>query len=81
MPGCKRAFDVLEERLSESPYVGGDHFTMADVPCAIQANRLVGNDGFGLSELALTNFPAICRWHNALCERAAFREHVMERFA
>ena len=79
-PGCRRAFDVLEERLSTCAYVGGATFSMADVPCAIQANRLVGNNGFGLQELALTHFPHICAWHAKLCLRPAFVAQVKDRF-
>ena len=47
----------------------------------VQANRLVGNDGFGFEALAPANFPNVVNWHARLCERPAFAEHVMPRFA
>jgi glutathione S-transferase len=80
VPGCQRAFEVLERRLAASEYLGGADFSMADVTCAIQANRLVGNDGFGQPGLALSRFPHVCAWHAKLCLRPAFAAEVKGRF-
>jgi glutathione S-transferase len=59
--------------------LGGD-FTIADITVAIQANRLVGNNGFGFDDLAPSNFPNIVAWHGRLSARPAFAEHVLPRY-
>ena len=61
-------------------YVLGDVFTIADITVAIQANRLVCNDGFGFDALAPSNFPGIVAWHKRLSARPAFAKHVLPRY-
>jgi glutathione S-transferase len=80
VPKCAEAFAVLDAHLAGKLFMLGDTFTMADVTPAIQANRLVGNSGFGFESLAPSNFPNVVAWHTRLCERPAFQEQVMTRF-
>lgn len=58
----------------------GDNFTIADITVAIQANRLICNDGFGFDALAPSNFPSILAWHGRLSDRPAFVQHVLPRY-
>lgn len=54
---------------------------MADVTVAIQANRLIGNEGFGYGELAPgdNKYPNVVAWHGRLSQRAAFAAEVLPR--
>ena len=81
-PNCASAFAVLDAHLGTTKgYLCGDHFCFGDVTCAIQANRLVGNNGFGIAALAPSNFPNVVAWHSRLCKRPAFAAQVLPRFA
>lgn len=80
VPKCAEAFHALNAHLAGKQMMLGDVFTMADITVAIQANRLVGNDGFGFAELSPTLFPNVVAWHARLSERPAFAEHVLPRF-
>ena len=80
VPKCAEAFSVLDAHLAGKQWMLGEAFTMADITVAIQANRLVGNDGFGFKELSPTLFPNVVAWHARLSERPAFAEHVLPRF-
>ena len=62
---------ILDEHLSRNAYVGGDSFTMADRP--------IGPIAYRWYELPIEreDFGNLKRWYDAMCERPAFREHVM----
>lgn len=62
---------ILDEHLSRNAYVGGDSFTMADIP--------IGPIAYRWYELPIEreDFGNLKRWYDAMCERPAFREHVM----
>jgi glutathione S-transferase len=62
---------ILDDHLSRNAYVGGDSFTMADIP--------IGPIAYRWYELPIEreDFTNLKRWYDALCERPAFRAHVM----
>jgi glutathione S-transferase len=66
-----RAVGILEAQLARSAYLGGEAFSLADIPNAIMTYRYRGlvSDG--------PDLPNIARWFEALSQRPAFREHVL----
>jgi len=65
---------VLEERLARHPYLAGDTLTMANIPYGPLAYRY-----FKL-EIERPELPRMSAWYERLCERPAYREHVMFPF-
>lgn len=72
-------FDVLEKRLQEAPYLGGDAYSIADIsvlPCVRGATMFFPwflPDG----EAALErSHPALARWYRELIARPAFNRAV-----
>jgi glutathione S-transferase len=57
--------EALDARLRARPYVGGERFTMADIPLGCEAHRW-----FGLP-LARKPFPELERWYASLLARPA----------
>lgn len=71
---CLHYMGLLDDALARSPYVVGDTLTLADVPVGALMYRYANLDVTG-------ELPAnVARWYEALCERPAFREHVMLPF-
>lgn len=62
---------ILDDHLSRNAYVGGDSFTMADIP--------IGPIAYRWYELPIEreDFANLKRWYDALCDRPAFRTHIM----
>ena len=62
---------ILDDHLSRNDYVGGNRFTMADIPIAPLAYRWY--------ELPIEReeFGNLKRWYKAMCARPAFQKHVM----
>ena len=68
---CNEVFTLLDQHLSRHAYVGGDNFTVGDIPVGAMAYRWYA--------LALQHpqLPHLRSWYERLCERAGYREHVM----
>ncbi len=66
-----RKLGVLEDHLSERPYILGPRLTMADIPFGPMIHRYLA------LEFARPDLPHIQAWYGRLREREAFREHVM----
>jgi glutathione S-transferase len=66
-----RALGILESQLGKTRYVGGETFTMGDIPLGISVYRC-----FALG-IERAKFPDVARWHDRLAERVPFREQVM----
>ena len=62
---------ILDDHLSRNDYVGGNRFTMADIPIAPLAYRWY--------ELRIEReeFGNLKRWYKTICARPAFQKHVM----
>ena len=66
-----RLFGRLDGWLEGRKYVGGQHFTMGDIPVGIAAYRW-----FQLP-IEREDYPNLARWYEALTRRSGFAEHIM----
>mgnify|MGYP001385902372 FL=1 len=71
---CARLYHQLDQHLEQSPYLAGDEFTMADIPLGTITYRYLNLD------IERIELPHVSRWYQRLCERPAFRYHVMIPF-
>ncbi|WP_353475886.1 glutathione S-transferase family protein (plasmid) [Salipiger sp. H15] len=65
------AFRLLEARLSEGDFLAGDRLTMGDIPAGSALFR------YYTMEIERPELPALAEYYARLCERPAYREHVM----
>jgi glutathione S-transferase len=66
-----RVLAILDGQLGSTRYVGGDAFTMGDIPLGVSLHRC-----FALG-VERESFPNVARWYDRLAERPHFREHGM----
>jgi glutathione S-transferase len=66
------AFTLLDRHLAAARFVGGDAFSMGDIPAGALAYRWLALEG-----IERPAWPSLERWLAALGERGPFREHVM----
>lgn len=64
-------WNIVEHYLEGRDYLVGDSFTMGDIPLGIWAYRW-----FNLP-IQRNALPRVESWYRRLCERPAFKEHVM----
>jgi len=69
-----KAWRMAETELSRHPYLGGDGFTLCDIPWGVHAHRWFGMDYMGLTR---PEFPAVRAWYDRLCERPAYQQHIV----
>ena len=69
-----KAWAMVEAELSKHPYIAGSDFTLCDIPWGVHAHRWFGMDYLGL---ARPDLPAVRAWYDRLCQRPAYREHVV----
>ena len=62
---------LLDKQLAGKKFVTGEIFTLADIPLGIQAYRWFHFD------VPRPDFPNVKAWYDRLCERPAYKEHVM----
>lgn len=67
---AKRLYNVLDKRLGESEYLGGDEYTIADM-AAFPWTRSYENQG-----IVLEDFPNVKRWFDAIAARPAVQRGV-----
>jgi glutathione S-transferase len=69
-----RCLLVLDAQVAQRPYIAGDGLTMADIP--------LGSAIYRYLQLSIERpeLPNIAAWHERLCERPAYQEHVMFPF-
>lgn len=72
---CNAHFLLLDSILKDQPFLGGDDFTLADIPAGTMLYRY-----FEL-EIERPNLPNVEAWYQRLQARPAYREHVMVSFA
>ncbi len=75
--GAKACGDLakrLDAHLGDKPYLAGEAFTMGDVPLGCLAYRY-----FDLA-IERPETPCLRAWFERLCERPAYRKHVMIPF-
>jgi glutathione S-transferase len=68
---CAAAMTQLDARLSDRRFVGGNTFSMADIPVGASAYRWYELD------IVRPDLPHLRRWYDALTERPAFQKNVM----
>jgi GST-like protein len=74
----KRQLDVLERRLSESAYLGGDDYTIADIAVFPWYGGLVKGWLYGAAEfLAVDDYKSVLRWADTLLARPAVKRGRM----
>ena len=66
-----QSWRILEGHMAERAYVGGDSFTMGDIPVGCFYWRYVN------LPIPRPDFPNLDDWHKRLQGRAAFTKHVM----
>lgn len=65
------AFRMVDGALARVPWLGGERFTVADIPCGVLAYRWMN------LPVERPDLPALADWYARLCERPAYRRHVM----
>ncbi|WP_026284950.1 glutathione-dependent disulfide-bond oxidoreductase [Thiomonas sp. FB-6] len=74
----KRQLDVLDRRLSESEYLAGPHYTIADIAAFPWYGGLVKGWQYGAAEfLSVQDYRNVQRWAEAVYERPAVRRGRM----
>ena len=65
-------FDILDRQLERHPYLSGDTLTIADFPAGVLVHRWIA------WAPQRPPHPNVEAWYGRLCERPAYREHVVE---
>lgn len=69
---AKRQLDVLNRRLADSPYLGGDSYSIADIAVWPWYGALVLGQLYGAAEfLQVDDYPHVQRWARDIAERPA----------
>jgi len=69
---AKRQLDVLDRRLSESAYLAGAHYSIADIAVWSWYGQLALGDLYSAAEfLAVDEYPHLQRWAREIAERPA----------
>ena len=68
---AERALAILDAHLAGRRFVGGDSFTMGDIPVGISVYRWFAFD------ISRAERPNLARWYERLTTRPGFREHIM----
>lgn len=66
-----RAFTILDGELRDTPWLGGERFTVADIPCGVLAYRWMN------LPITRPELPALAGWYARLAGRPAYRRTVM----
>ncbi|MDR3532027.1 MAG: glutathione S-transferase [Rhodopila sp.] len=69
-----RAWRMIEAGLSRHDFITGADFTLCDIPWGVHAHRWFGMDYLGLTR---PEMPALRAWYDRLCQRPAYRQHVV----
>ena len=74
----KRQMDVLNRRLAESPYVGGDEYTIADMAIWPWYGALAKGQLYEAGEfLQVSDYPHVIRWAEEIAMRPAVKRGRM----
>ena len=69
-----RAWRMIDAGLARHDYIAGPEFSLCDIPWGVHAHRWFGMDYLGLTR---PEMPALRAWYDRLCQRAAYRQHVV----
>ena len=70
-----KAWRMIEARLDRHAFIAGPEFTLCDIPWGVHAHRWFGMDYLGLTR---PDMPALRVWYDRLCQRPAYRRHVVD---
>jgi GST-like protein len=71
---AKRQLDVLNRRLAEQPYLGGDSYSIADIAVWPWYGELVRGNLYGAAEfLSVHEYTHLLRWANEIADRPAVK--------
>jgi GST-like protein len=74
----KRQLDVLDRRLAETPFLGGDDYTIADIAVWPWYGALVQGSLYGAAEfLQVEEYKNVQRWADAIGKRPAVQRGRM----
>jgi GSH-dependent disulfide-bond oxidoreductase len=74
----KRQLDVLDRRLAESPYLGGDEYSIADIATWAWYGALAQGQQYGAGEfLQVQSYTHVQRWTNQIAQRPAVQRGRM----
>jgi glutathione S-transferase len=71
---CARYFELLDEVLAGQPFLSGENLGLADIPAGAMLYRYFELD------IKRPRVPRVEAWYARLCERQAYRDHVMVPF-
>ncbi|MCP5149265.1 MAG: glutathione S-transferase [Ectothiorhodospiraceae bacterium] len=71
---CAGHYRLLDQHLATRPYLGGDRFTMGDIPAGTSLYRYFAMD------IDRPDVPNVQRWYDRLRVRAPYQAHVMVPF-
>ncbi|RZS78203.1 glutathione S-transferase family protein [Pigmentiphaga kullae] len=71
---CAGYFRLLDARLANQPFLGGERLTLADIPAGTALYRYFELD------IARPDVPHVQAWYQRLRQRPSYREHVMVPF-
>jgi glutathione S-transferase len=71
---CAHNYQLLDRHLESQPYLAGEAFSMAEIPVGTTLFRYFSMD------IERPDVPHLEAWHARICERPAYREHVMIPF-
>jgi glutathione S-transferase len=72
---CADHFRLLDVMLARHPFLLGDELSLADIPIGTSLYRYFELD------IERPDIPNVHAWYDRLCQRPAYREHVMIPFA
>ena len=74
---AKRQLDVLERRLGESAFLGGEQYSIADIAVWPWYGQLVRGRLYNAAEfLSVEDYPNVKRWADGIAERPAVKRGV-----
>jgi glutathione S-transferase len=71
---CAELLRFVDRELADRPYLAGNELTLADIPLGACLYRYFEMD------VMHPEAPNVARWYARLCERPAYRQHVMQPF-
>lgn len=71
---CAQHFQQLDRHLEYQPYLGGETFSMGDIPCGVCLYRY-----FEMG-LAVAKPRFVMQWYQRLAQRGAFKNTIMQAF-
>jgi len=71
---CEQHYQKLDSHLACQPYLGGENFTMGDIPCAVSVYR------YFQMGLEVSRPPNVIAWHERLLGRTAYDEYIAVPF-